>query len=69
VADQSRARARFTFGPLEQRGLVGSLRPAQTAILGAALVLAVLVLASRRDAVGMLVAIAVATSALLLVFF
>ena len=69
MADESRARARFTFGPLEQRGLVGSLRPAQTAILGAALVLAVLVLASRRDAVGMLAAVAVATVAMLLVFF
>jgi hypothetical protein len=69
VADESRARARFTFGPLEQRGLVGSLRAAQTAILGAALVVVVVVLAARRDAGGMLVAVAIATAALLIVFF
>ena len=69
MAGEPRARARFTFGPLEQRGLVGSLRATQTAILGAALVVLVLVLAARRDAVGMLMAVAIATAALLLVFF
>jgi hypothetical protein len=69
VAGEPRPRARYTFGPLEQRGLVGSLRAAQTAILGAALVVVVLVVAARRDAGGMLVGVAIATAALLIVFF
>jgi hypothetical protein len=60
--EEHRARARYTFGPLEQRGLVGSLRPTQTAILGAALliILLVLVAAGRRPA-GMLLAFAATT--------
>ena len=69
MAAEPRARARFTFGPLEQRGLVGSLRATQTAILGGALVVGVVVLAARRNAVGMLMAVVIATAALLLVFF
>jgi hypothetical protein len=69
VAGEPRPRARYTFGPLEQRGLIGSLRATQTAILGAALVVDVAVLAARRDAGGMLVAVAIATAALLIVFF
>jgi integrase len=50
VSGERRPRARYTFGPLEQRGLVGSLRPTQTAILGGALLIVVVVLvaAGRR---------------------
>ena len=69
MADETRARARYTFGPLEQRGLVGSLRSTQTAILGVALLVIVVVLAARRDAGGILIAVAIGTAALLVVFF
>jgi hypothetical protein len=69
MAGETRDRARYTFGPLEQRGLVGSLRAAQTAILGVALVVVVLVLAARRDAGGMLAGVAIATASVLIVFF
>ena len=69
MADEMRARARYTFGPLEQRGLVGSLRTTQTVILGVALVIVVCTLAARRDADGMLIAVAIGTGALLMVFF
>jgi hypothetical protein len=69
MADETRARARYTFGPLEQRGLVGSLRSTQTAVLGIALMVVVFVLAARRDAGGMLIAVAIGSAALLLVFF
>ena len=69
MADETRARARYTFGPLEQRGLVGSLRATQTAILGVALLVIVFVLAARRDAGGILIAVAIGTAALLVVFF
>jgi hypothetical protein len=68
MADQTRARARYTFGPVEHRGLIGSLRPTQTAILGATLVAIVLVLAARRDGGGMLIAVGLGTAALLVVF-
>lgn len=68
MAGEPRPRARFTFGPLEQRGLVGSLRAPQTAILSVALVVVVVVVAARRDAVGMLVALAITTAALVIVF-
>jgi hypothetical protein len=69
MADETRARARYTFGPLEQRGPVGSLRSTQTAILGVALLVVVFVLATRRDASGMLIAVAIGSAALLIVFF
>src|SRR3954466_8610589 len=69
MADETRSRARYTFGPLEQRGMVGSLRSTQTAIVGVALVIIVLVLAARRDAIGMLIAIMIGAAALVIVFF
>src|SRR4051812_35181790 len=69
MAGETRGRARYTFGPLEQRGIVGSLRSTQTAILGVALVIIVLVLAARRDASGMLIAIIIGSAALVTVFF
>ena len=69
MADETRPRARYTFGPLEQRGLVGSLGSTQTAILGVALLVIVFVLAARRDAGGILIAVAIGAAALLVVFF
>jgi hypothetical protein len=69
VSEDSRPRAHYTFGPLEQRGLVGSLRPTQTAILGAALLVIVLVLvAAGRRPGGMLLAFAVGAAALIVTF-
>jgi hypothetical protein len=70
VNEEPKARARYMFGPLEQRGLVGSLRPTQTAILGAALVIILLVLVAvgRRPA-GMLLAFAVGAVALVVTFW
>lgn len=65
---EPRTRARYTFGPVEQRGLVGSMRPTQTAILGATLVVIVLVLAARRDSGGILLALGLGTVALTIVF-
>ena len=61
-------RTRYTFGPLEQRGLIGSLRPAQTLVLGIALLTIVVVLAGHHGADGMAVAAVVATAALVTVF-
>jgi hypothetical protein len=70
VNEQPKARARYTFGPLEQRGLVGSLRPTQTAILAAALVIILLVLvAAGRHPAGMLLAVAVGAVALVVTFW
>ena len=68
MGGEPRTRARYTFGPLEQRGLVGSLRATQTSVLGAALLVIVLVLSTRRDAVGMLIALTIGTAALVIVF-
>ena len=65
-----RTRARYTFGPLERRGLVGSLRPAQTAIMGAALLIIVLVLvAAGRRPGGLLLAFGIASAALVTTFW
>jgi hypothetical protein len=68
MSEQGRARARYTFGPVEQRGLIGSLRPAQTAILGVALLLVVLVVATLRDAGGMLIALGLGALAVAVAF-
>src|SRR5512132_3154423 len=68
MADETRARARYTFGPVEHRGLIGSLRATQTTILGAALFVIVLVVATLHDAGGMLIAFTLGTATLAVVF-
>jgi hypothetical protein len=70
VSDQPTTRARYRFGPLEQRGLVGSLRPMQTAVLAAALLVIVLILvAAGRRPVGMLLAFGIGAGALVMTFW
>jgi hypothetical protein len=68
MSEQGRARARYTFGPVEQRGLIGSLRPTQTAILGVALLLVVVVVATLRDGAGMLIALGLGAVAVAICF-
>ena len=55
MADDAR---RYRFGPLERRGLVGSLRPLQVFVLAAAMTLGVLLMRLLPTGVGVLAALA-----------
>src|SRR4051812_20944229 len=50
---------RYRFGPLERRGLVGSLRPSQVAALATALVIAVVAMRAAPTGAGIVVALVV----------
>ena len=49
----SQAVYRYRFGPLERRGLVGSLRAGQVAILGVAVLLVIVIVEAIRNGVGL----------------
>src|SRR5919201_1749890 len=44
---------RYRFGPLERRGLIGSLRPGQLALLGSAVLLTIVVVQALRNGFGL----------------
>jgi Putative type VII ESX secretion system translocon, EccE len=44
---------RYRFGPLERRGLIGSLRPGQLAVLGSAVLATVVVVQALRNGIGL----------------
>src|SRR3954452_18216335 len=50
---------RYRFGPLERRGLVGSLRASQVAALATALVIAVIAMRAAPTGLGIIVALVV----------
>lgn len=60
---------RYRFGPLERRGVVGGLRPAQVAVCGVALVAAVVLLNASRSPAVVLGALAVALAGAAVAFF
>lgn len=60
---------RYRFGPLERRGLVGSLRPVQVVVLAASLTAGVLVMRLLTGGAGVLVAVVVVLAALLFCFW
>jgi len=60
---------RYRFGPLERRGLVGSLRPAQAFILATGLGTGVVLLRSIAGGSGIAAALAVVLAALVLCFW
>jgi hypothetical protein len=62
----TRARVTYTFGPLERRGLAGSLRPGQLVVIGAAAMVAVALLDRAPSALGAGLAAAVLGLAFLL---
>ncbi|HYT25878.1 MAG TPA: SCO6880 family protein [Actinomycetota bacterium] len=50
---RSAPEVRYRFGPLERRGLIGSLRPGQLAVLGAALLLTILIVQAMKSGAGL----------------
>jgi hypothetical protein len=60
---------RYRFGPLERRGLIGSLRPAQLVIIAAALVGAVLLMRFLPAGAGIFSALALALAATAVCFW
>ena len=60
---------RYRFGPLERRGLVGSLRPLQTFVLAASLAAGVILMRLLPSGVGVLAAIALVLVALVFCFW
>ena len=60
---------RYRFGPLERRGLVGSLRPAQAVILAASLTIGVILMRSIVGGAGVMAAITLVLSAVLFCFW
>lgn len=60
---------RYRFGPLERRGLVGSLRPAQAIVLAASLAAGVLAMRLLSSGAGVLLAIVVVVAALAFCFW
>jgi len=59
---------RYVFGPLEQRGLIMGLRAGQVALLATALFIAMVVLRSAPDVLGVLAAVAVSLGAVAVAF-
>ena len=59
---------RFTFGPLERRGVAGALRAGQLVLLGAGAAGAFVVLRLAPNAAGLLVALVIASAASLVAF-
>ena len=47
---------RYRFGPLERRGWVGSLRPGQVLVLGAAVFLTIVVVQALKSGLGLVLA-------------
>src|SRR6266540_5491746 len=47
---------RYRFGPLERRGLIGSLRPGQVLVLGAAVFLTIVVVQALKSGLGLVLA-------------
>src|SRR5215207_5408743 len=60
---------RYRFGPLERRGLVGSLRPVQVFALAASLTAGVLSMRLLSGGVGVLAALGVVVAALAFCFW
>jgi hypothetical protein len=54
---------RYRFGPLERRGLIGSLRPGQVVVIAASLVAAVVLMRTLAGGVGLLAAVVVVLAA------
>ena len=44
---------RYRFGPLERRGLIGSLRPGQVLVLGVAVFLTIVVVQALKSGLGL----------------
>src|SRR5205085_12095344 len=51
---------RYRFGPLERRGLIGSLRPTQVILIAASLTAGVILMRSLAGGVGIVAALALA---------
>src|ERR671918_1595275 len=60
---------RYRFGPLERRGLVGSLRPAQAAVLAASLTAGVVAMRVVPGGAGMLTALGIALASVAFCFW
>lgn len=60
---------RYRFGPLERRGLVGSLRPAQAVVIAVSLTAGVLLMRVLDGGIGVLAALSVVLTALLFLFW
>src|SRR5918996_1338616 len=53
---RSALEVRYRFGPLERRGLIGSLRPGQLLLLGAAVFLTIIVVQALKSGLGLVLA-------------
>src|ERR671934_2869881 len=60
---------RYRFGPLERRGLIGSLRPTQVILIAASLTLGVMLMRTLSSGIGVLSALALALLAIALCFW
>lgn len=60
---------RYRFGPLERRGVIGSLRPAQVILIAASLTLAVLLMRALSSGIGVVLALALALLAAAVCFW
>src|SRR5215210_3684096 len=60
---------RYRFGPLERRGLIGSLRPAQVAVIAASLVAAVILMRSLSSGTGVAAALVLVLGAAAICFW
>src|SRR3954465_11294458 len=60
---------RYRFGPLERRGLIGSLRPPQVIVVAATLTAGVILMRSLPTGVGLIAALALVGAALVFCFW
>src|SRR5436190_22911218 len=60
---------RYRFGPLERRGLIGSLRPPQVVVIAASLTTGVILMRALNGGAGILSALALALLAVAICFW